>query len=177
MNVPKSKYLKYYLLGFTDGEGCFSISLKKEDTARFGWALDPLFQITQHKVNGEILKLFKQELRCGRIIEKPGQPDLLLFLVDNRRQLAEKIIPFFETNKLLAKNEDFMRFREVVNGLESKLHHRKETFIGLIKKCYEMNLEGKQRRYKLEEVLEGIEKRESPETIRQTQSGRIESPP
>ena len=157
MKLPK--YLNHYLLGFTDAEGCFSISLKREDTARFGWALDPLFQITQHKCNREIMELFQRELKCGRIIEKPGQPDLLLFLVDNRRQLAEKVIPFFEKNKLLAKKEDFEKFKEVIQGLENKMHHKKETFIELIRKCYEMNLEGKQRRYKLEEVLEDIEKR------------------
>lgn len=159
MKTPKSKYLKHYLLGFTDAEGCFSISLKREDTARFGWALDPLFQITQHKSNKEILELFKRELNCGRIIEKPGQPDLELYLVDNRRQLVEKVIPFFEKNKLLAKRRDFEKFKEVIAGLENKMHHKKESFIGLLKKCYEMNMEGKQRRYRFEEVLEDIQKR------------------
>ena len=159
MNMPKSNYLKYYLLGFTDAEGCFSISMKKEDTARFGWALDPLFQITQHKQNKEILEAFKSELNCGRIIEKPGQPDLLLYLVDNRRQLVEKVIPFFEKHKLLGKENDFQKFKEVIMGLENKMHREKETFVELIKKCYEMNLEGKQRRFKLEEILEDLNKR------------------
>lgn len=155
----KAKHIKYYLLGFTDAEGCFSISLKKEDTARFGWALDPLFQITQHKQNKKILELFKQEMKCGRIIEKPGQPDLLLYLVDNRRQLVEKTIPFFEKYTLLGKHEDFQKFKEVILGMENKMHHQKETFIELLKKCYGMNLCGKQRRYRLEEVIEEINKR------------------
>ncbi len=159
MKMPKTKYRRYYLLGFADAEGCFSISLKREETARFGWALDPLFQVTQHKNNREILEFYKQELRCGRIIEKSGQPDIVLFLVDNRRQLIENVIPFFERYELLAKGEDFKKFKEVVAGLEQKMHHKKETFVALIKKCYEMNLSGKQRRYKIEEVLEDIEKR------------------
>ena len=160
MNVPKAKYLKYYLLGFTDAEGCFSVSLKKENTARFGWALDPLFQITQHKCNREVLEMFQKELKCGRIIEKSGQPDCLVFLVDNRRQLVEKIIPFFEKYPLLTKCNDFVKFREIITGLENKMRHKKETFIELIKKCYEMNLEGKQRRYKLQEILEDLNKRD-----------------
>jgi len=134
--------------------------MKKEDTARFGWALDPLFQITQHKNNRAILELFQAQLRCGRIIEKPSQPDLLLYLVDNRRQLVEKIIPFFEQNNLLAKNEDFLKFKEIIEGLENKMHHKKESFVELIKKCYEMNLNGKQRRYKLNDILEDLNKRD-----------------
>ena len=156
----EEKYLKSYLLGFTDAEGCFSISLKKEDTARFGWALDPLFQITQHKNNRAVLELFQAQLKCGRIIEKSGQPDLMVYLVDNRRQLVEKIIPFFQQNKLLGKNEDFLKFKKIIEGMESKMHHEKESFIELIKKCYEMNLGGKQRRYKLREVLEDLKMRD-----------------
>ncbi len=156
----QEKYLKSYLLGFTDAEGCFSVSLKKEDTARFGWALDPLFQVTQHKNNRTILELFQARLSCGRIIEKSCQPDLLVYLVDNRRQLVEKIIPFFERNKLLGKNEDFLKFKQIIEGLENKKHHEKESFIELIKKCYEMNLCGKQRRYKLNEILEDLNKRD-----------------
>lgn len=154
----KGKYTRFYLLGFTDAEGCFSISLKKEKTTRFGWALDPVFQITQHKQNKEILEMFQKELKCGRIIRKSGQPDLMVYLVDNRRQLIEKIIPFFEKYNLVGKKEDFKKFREVVLGLEKGMHANKETFIELIRKCYEMNLGGKQRRYKLEEVLENLKR-------------------
>jgi len=159
MELPKGKYLKHYLLGFTDAEGCFSIAMKKEPGARFGWALDPLFQITQHKANRQIIDIFKAEFSCGRVIQKPGQPDLLLFLVDNRTQLVEKVIPFFERYKLLAKNEDFKKFKTVIEGLENKMHQKKDSFIELIKICYKMNLDGKQRRYKIEEIIKDIEKR------------------
>ena len=167
----KSKYVKHYLRGFTDAEGCFSISLKKDDKARFGWVLDPLFQITQHKKGAKVLEIFKTELKCGRIIEKPGQPDLLLLLIDNRRQLMEHVIPFFEKNKLLLKNDDFEKFKEIITGMENKMHQRRGDFIELIKKCYEMNMEGKQRRYKLEDILKDVNKKAgSSETKRQTQS-------
>ena len=159
MEIPKGKYLRHYLLGFTDAEGCFSISLKKENTARFGWALDPVFQITQHKNSRKVLELFLNDLKCGRIIEKSGQPDLLVYLVDNRRQLVEKIIPYFENYKLLVKNEDFKKFKIVIFGLENKMHHKKDSFIELIKVCYTMNLDGKQRRYKIEEIINDMEER------------------
>ena len=152
----RGTYRRYYLVGFADAEGCFSVALKKEPSTRFGWALDPLFQVTQHKSNMEILKMFKQELSCGRIIEKPGQPNLAVFIVDNRRQLVEKVIPFFEKYKLLGKRKDFELFKEIVQGLEKKMHYKKDTFIELIKKAFKMNLNGKQRHYKLEEIIREI---------------------
>lgn len=152
MKIPS----KEYLAGFTDGEGCFNVSLKKQKDTRFGWVLDPLFQVTQHKNNREILELFQSMMTCGRIIEKPGQKDLLVFLVDNRKQLKEKVIPFFERHPLFTKRQDFEKFREIVEGLERKEHRNLEGFKKLLTKAFEMNLGGKQRRYKLDEVLETL---------------------
>lgn len=166
--LSKKQYLNHYLVGFSDAEGCFSISTKKQKGTRFGWVLDPLFQVTQHKNSREVLELFKKELHCGRIIEKPGQKNILLFIVDNRRQLKEKIIPFFEKYKLIAKQKDFEIFKEIVNALERKDHSDKRKFMHMVEKVFKMNLEGKQRRYKLNQIIDEIKKAGSSETIRQT---------
>ncbi len=161
--LRKKRYLRFYILGFVDAEGCFSVSLKQQKTTRFGWVLDPLFQVTQHKNNRIVLEKIKGELGCGRIIDKPGQKDTLIYLVDNRRQLNEKIIPFFEKYRLVSKDSDFQKFKRIVRGLEKKEHGELESFLKLIKKAFEMNLGGKQRRYKLEEVLKKLGSRQNPQ--------------
>src|SRR3989338_2868800 len=144
----KRKYVNHYLLGFADAEGCFSIAIKHQNTAKFGLVLDPIFQVTQRRESHEILELFRNNLNCGRIIKKSGQEEVEVFLVDNRRQLVEKIIPFFERYKLITKNEDFEKFKEIVLSLENKEHFYLENFKNLLKKAYQMNLDGKQRRHK-----------------------------
>ncbi len=164
--LPKEKYLKYYIAGFADAEGCFNISLKKQETTRFGWVLDPVFHITQHKNGVEVLKIIEMTLHCGRVIPKPGQEDTLQFLVDNRRQIMEKIIPFFDEYELVVKKNDFGLFKRIVEGLENKEHAKPEPFKELIKLAFQMNMNGKQRRYKLEEVLNSI--KGSSETTRET---------
>ncbi|OGI12129.1 hypothetical protein A3K64_02230 [Candidatus Micrarchaeota archaeon RBG_16_36_9] len=166
--MKKTLSKKSYLVGVTDSEGCFSISTKKQNDTKFGWVLDPLFQVTQHSTNRIILEMFESELRCGRIIEKPGQEDILVYIVDNRRQLKEKVIPFFEENKLIAKQKDFEIFKEVVEALERKEHQDKEKFKKLVEKVFKMNLNGKQRHYELSEILRQINEVGSSETIRQT---------
>ena len=103
--MSKTLSKKSYLVGVTDSEGCFSISTKKQTDARFGWVLDPLFQVTQHESNRVILEMFEDELKCGRIIQKPGQENVLVYVVDNRKQIKEKVIPFFERNNLIAKQK------------------------------------------------------------------------
>ena len=168
VQLPKrQKYLAYYIVGFTDGEGCFSISLKKQDDTKFGWVVDPVFHITQHKDNRVALEICKRVLGCGRIIPKPGQEDnVLQYVVDNRRHLVEKVIPFFKKHKPIVKREDFQFFYEVVEALHRGDHKEAEKLKGLIKKTYDKAGERKRR---LEDILKSIDERvDASETTSRT---------
>ena len=77
------------------------------------------------------------------------------FIVDNRRQLVEKVLPFFD--KLIVKEQDYKTFREIVLALENKEHSDLHKFKRLVKKAFKMNMEGKQGRYSLDEVLRDLE--------------------
>jgi len=164
--VMNQKQLIYYLTGFADGEGCFCIALKNQKSARLRWVLDPIFHVTQHSKSKEILYEFQKLLNCGIVMKKYGQNDTMQFVVQSRRELVDKVIPFFRKYKLITKNKDFQIFAEVVESLDQHKHADKNEFIKLLKKIFTMNGEGKQRRYKLEDVLKSLE---SSETIRQTQ--------
>jgi hypothetical protein len=161
----RRKYLNYYITGFVDGEGCFSISVKKQDNTRFGWVIDPVFHVTQNKERNIILEILKRTFKCGRIIPKPGQEDKVLqYTVDSRRNLTEKIIPFFERNKPIAKKREFEFFKETVMSLEKGEHRSVVGITKLIKKAYLMSEE---RKHSLEEVLSQIQQRvDASETIR-----------
>ncbi len=158
----RRKDLHWFMAGFADAEGCFSVSVKKQETTRFGWVLDPVFHVTQHKNHRNILEIFKRELQCGRIIQKPGQPETLQYIVENRRQLAEKILPFFRKYKLIAKKRDYELFSEIVQGMENKKHWTKEGFKELLEKAFMMNQHGKQRKYSLEHVLSNLQDPQRP---------------
>ena len=167
----KGRELRYYLAGFADGEASFIVSIKKLSTAKFGWVIDPEFNVYQHKDNEVILKLFQRVLNCGKIHPKADNPEVLVYTVSNRKHLREKVIPFFERYKLLTnKWQDFLIFREIVEALEKKEHHTKEGFERLVKLAMKMNKEGKQRRYKIEDIL--------PEILRdRTQGAEGGNPP
>ena len=38
-----------WIVGFTDGEGCFSLSIFRNKTSKLGWQVFPEFVITQGK--------------------------------------------------------------------------------------------------------------------------------
>jgi len=49
-------------------------------------------------------------------------------------------------------------FKEIVKGLEEKQHSDKEKLKELIKKAFQMNYDGKQRRYSITEVFDKFKK-------------------
>ncbi len=162
--MNKEQYI-YYLTGFMDGESCFCVALKNQRSAKVRWVLDPVFHVTQHAVNKEILYDIQRLFNCGIVIKKYGQPDTMQFVVQSRKELVEKVIPFFKKYELITKKKDFGIFAEVVEDLNQHKHKDKKEFIKLLKKVFQMNGGGKQRRYKLKDVLESLG---SSETIRQT---------
>ena len=93
-------------------------------------------------------------------------PKLMQFVVQSRRELVDKIIPFFRKYPLITKNKDFKIFAEVVESLDQHKHANINEFKKLLKKVFTMNGNGKQRRYQLHDVLKSLG---SSETIRQTQ--------
>ncbi len=165
--VPKdSENLHYYMAGFVDGEGSFTITIHRHPT-RFGWVIDPIFQVYQHKDNAFILYIFKKTFQCGYVSEKGGNPSCFVYCVDNIQQLKTVVIPFFERYPLIGeKHQNFSLFKEIVLQLSEKKHFMKEGFIEIVKLCFQMNRGGRYRKNTLETILESLEK--SSETIRQT---------
>jgi hypothetical protein len=87
---------KRFLGGFIEGEASMNVSAKKLKTAQFGLLLDPEFSITQH-VNGfSTLYLALSIFRTGRIRHKHNSNATLVFVIDNRKSLEQKVLPFYE---------------------------------------------------------------------------------
>lgn len=167
--VPRSKEcLMYYLAGFVDGEGSFSVSIHKTPgRRRFGWWIDPFFQVYQHKDNSHILYVFKDTFQCGYVSEKGGNPSCFVYCVDKISDLQSVIIPFFERYPLIGeKHNNFLLFKEVVERLSRKEHFVLDGFLQIVKLCFKMNRNGYYRKNKLEDILGSLG--QSSETRRQT---------
>ena len=48
-----------WIVGFTDGEGCFHVSINKISEMKLGWQVLPEFRIVQHEKNEEVLYKIK----------------------------------------------------------------------------------------------------------------------
>lgn len=164
-HIKKRNDLFNYFAGFVEGEGCFSVSIKPHKQMKFGWVIDPMFSIYQHKNNQGILELFQNELKCGYITTKGSKPNISVLIVDNRRTIEEKIIPFFKKYRFLGtKWNDFLLFSQIVNLMTNKKHLEKEGIIEIVKLAFQMNQQGKGRKYTADEIISNLN--ESSETTR-----------
>lgn len=87
---------RQFLAGFCEGEASMNVGAKKNSTSRSKVYIDPEFNITQH-VNGiSSLYLAMCNFQTGRIRHKVGSNATLVYTIDNRQNLKEKVLPFYE---------------------------------------------------------------------------------
>ncbi len=161
----KGKYLHYFLAGFVDGEGSFNVSIVPHPTARHGWIINTRFQVYQHEKHPEILELFQELFRSGSIRKKSGS-NVLVFEIASRPTLEEKVIPFFRRYPLATKREAFEKFRRIIEMMGRKEHLTDEGFRRIVRLAYDMNQQGKGRKWSIDRILNQSTSTESSETTR-----------
>ena len=154
-----------WIVGFVDGEGCFSVSLHRNQRyakRSFGWQINPTFHLYQHQSHREILEAVRHHFGVGRIVSKGPGSSVLTYSVQRRDDISRVIIPFFEHHQLHVKAHDFEAFTEIVAGLSAGEQFTAAGFERLVRLAYSMNEHGKQRARPIEAILNG-----SSETVRQ----------
>ena len=118
-----------WIVGFVDGEGCFTVSFFKHPKSRLRlkWEVFPEFVITQGIKSEAALKRIKDFFDCGAIYLNKRHDNhhehLLKYVVRNRADLLTKVIPFFEKNPLQsAKKKDFCIFARIIRMMSKKKH-------------------------------------------------------
>ena len=126
----------HWVVGFVDGEGCFSVSVHRNQ--RFapstnGWQLHPVFHVYQHGSHRDVLELLVGFFGCGRIRSKGPLSAVMTYAVDGLEPLERRVIPFFESHQLRVKQRDFELFAAIVRGMRSKEHCTRAGFERLVR--------------------------------------------
>ena len=152
-NVTGAAYqqerLDAYVAGFVDGEGSFHVAIQRNPCTRVGWQLVPEFHVSQDVSRAQILDLVQHRLGCGSIRENHrGSTDhTYVLVIRRRRDLLEKVIPFFERNPLLScKHEEFVTFAHIVRAMARGEHLVGDGFRTLADRAVRMNGGGRYRR-------------------------------
>ena len=130
-NQQERPGLEQWVVGFVDGEGCFSISVVRNTGCLLGWQVQHEFSVTQAAPSRPALELLQQVFGCGQIIENRRHDNhrhaLLRFSVKRRSDLVSVVVPFFEDHPLVtAKRADFEAFASVLRMMQAGVHLRED---------------------------------------------------
>ena len=117
----------WYIVGFTDGEGCFSISIFRNKTTRLGFQVFPKFVLTQGAKSVEVLHAIQSYFGCGNVYRNSRtdnhREDLYRYCVRSILDLQNMILPFFAQYPLKTnKRFDYESFCVAVEVMSKKGH-------------------------------------------------------
>jgi len=130
-----------WIVGFTDGEGCFHISINRIPEMSLGWQVLPEFRIVQHEKDEKLLHKIKDYFGFGSVTTNRTdfhgtRKEFRVRGLDN----LNKIIDFFNNNKLMtSKRKDFEIFSNVIKLMNNQEHLNKEGLDKIAKLISEMN--------------------------------------
>lgn len=116
-----------WIVGFVDGEGCFSVSRIRNQTTKFGYQLFPEFVVTQSARSVQVLKGVQDFFGCGKVFinnrnDNHREP-MFRYRVRSLKELTEIIIPFFDEHLLVTdKKNDYQVFRTIALMMANKEH-------------------------------------------------------
>lgn len=137
---PKpSKLSPWFITGFTDAEGCFSISIYKDSTRPIGWRVCAEFLIGLHKRDERLLREIQAYLggigRIGKFAK-----DAYALRVNNIGQMI-KIIEHLDKYPLISqKHADYLLWREVIMMMQRKEHITPKGLLTVISLRASLNL-------------------------------------
>lgn len=134
-----------WIVGFTDGEGCFHISLNKLSGMSLGWQVLPEFRIVQHEKDQKLLENIRDYFGFGSVeINRTDHHGTRKEFRVRGLENLKKIVSFFKINKLqTSKRKDFEIFSEVIELINRKEHLSKEGLDKIANLASRMNRQPK----------------------------------
>jgi hypothetical protein len=148
----KRRDINEYISGFSDGEGCFSVSFSKRDKFLIGWETKPSFCAAQNHDRAEVLFLMQKKFGCG-FMRRDMKDKTLKYEVRSLNDLLTKVIPHFEKYPLMSgKAKDFKLFKRVCILMEKRRHTTLGGLKEITRLAFQMNPSG-MRKYARDEIL------------------------
>lgn len=134
--IPLTDKEKIFFGGFLEGEASICVGAKKNTSSKFGVYLDPEFHLTQH-LNGSI-HLFRClcHFRTGLIRYKSKSNATLVYTLDSRESLKQKIVPFYQNYvnpySCSSKQIRFQKWSTLLDLFDQNAHLEYDRFVNEI---------------------------------------------
>ena len=126
-NQQERPGFEQWIVGFVDGEGCFSVPIFRQSSARLGWQVQPEFAVVQAASSRHVLTELRQYFDCGQVRTQERKDNhrepISRWSVRTFKHLTNRIVPFFECHPLhTAKAYEFASFTRVLHLMQAGRH-------------------------------------------------------
>ncbi len=139
-----------WIIGFVDGEGCFSIGIVRQPSRtnrkgyKTGYQVFHEFAVTQGAKSVACLTELHKYFGVGQVLINQRHDNhrehLYRYVVRKRTDLLGVVIPFFKQNPLhSSKQKDFEKFARCMELIETKSHLTREGLIEIVEIVQTMN--------------------------------------
>lgn len=121
-----------YVVGLTDGEGCFHVNLAAFPTYTSGFRIQMHFHIKMQEKDRQLLEKIRNTLQCGTVYfqkeKRVNHCQCYRYTVHSQSDIFDKIIPFFLKYPLQApsKLKSFKLFCKIANLVKKGEHLNKK---------------------------------------------------
>ena len=126
-NQQERLWTEGWIVGFVDGEGCFSSPIFRNRPMTMRWQVQPQFVVVQSASSQKVLEDMARFFGCGRVYVNRRydnhREDLFRYCVSRFADLRDVIVPFFQRNPLrTSKRQNFEKFAQVIGLMEQGRH-------------------------------------------------------
>nr|QCW06913.1 hypothetical protein [Drechslerella brochopaga] len=111
-----------WMVGFTAGEGCFSIRITEIKAVKVGYQVQLRFNITQHSKDKALIDSFVKFWGCGKVYSR-SKENKVDFQIIKFNDLCDKVVPLFQRIPIQGeKSKDFSDFCKAIEIMKTKEH-------------------------------------------------------
>ena len=116
-----------WVVGFVDGEGCFSCPIYRCSKMTLRWQVRPEFAVTQGASSRDVLEELVRFFGCGKVYRNSRhdnhREDMFRYCVQRIGDLRNVIVPFFKENPLrTSKRDNFEKFATIIELMALRRH-------------------------------------------------------
>ncbi len=134
----KTELSPWFITGFADAEGCFTIKIQPNVKLKTKWRIRPVFSITLHLKDLPLLEAIKIALGVGKI-SKSGEK-AVTFAVDSIKEMAVIINHFDKYPLITHKISDYLLFKQCFENIKQGEHLTERGLLEIIGLKSSLNL-------------------------------------
>jgi hypothetical protein len=117
-----------YVVGLTDGEGCFYVNIWKSSAYRAGAGVQLHFHLKMQERDRELLEMVRNTIGCGAVYfqkeQRANHCQCYRYTVSAKRDILDTVIPFFKRYPLqsASKRANFEIFCRIADLVQQGKH-------------------------------------------------------